>query len=266
MVYGFIGLGNMASAILRGMAKSGSYAADTLCGYNPTVSKTLALQKELGLVPCESVEETARRVDIIVLAVKPQKMDEVLAQICPAMNREKLVVTVAAGKPLSYYEQRLPQGVSVVRVMPNINAKVCASVSALCGGTCATEAHLALVRRLFETVGTVFEIDEAHFSAFSALGGASGAFVLLYLDALASSGVKAGFPRQLAMQIACQTVLGSAKLAMDTGAHPIALMDEICSPGGTTIEGVHTLKRLGFETAVEQGIDAIIAKDQKLSK
>lgn len=266
MIYGFIGLGNMAGAILRGMAKSGGYRNDTLCGYNPTASKALALQAELGLVPCPSAEETARRADVVVLAVKPQKMDEVLAQIRPAMDSRKLVVTVAAGKPLSYYEQWLPQAVPVIRVMPNINAKVCASVSALCGGTYAKAAHLELVRRLFETVGTVFEIDEARFSAFSALGGASGAFVMLYLDALASSGVKAGFSRQLAMQIACQTVLGSAKLAMDTGEHPIALMDEICSPGGTTIEGVHTLKRLGFETAVEQGIDAIMAKDRKLSE
>ena len=176
------------------------------------------------------------------------------------------VVSIAAGKPTAYYEAALSGGVPVVRVMPNIAARVGASASAVCGGKNAQEAHLELVRAMFRTVGAVYDLPEKHFPAFGALGGASGAFVFLYIDALASAGVKAGLPRALAQQIAEQTVLGSAQLSQQSAEHPIALMDQVCSPGGTTIEGVHTLKRLGFETAVQQAIDAIIEKDKRLAQ
>lgn len=112
----------------------------------------------------------------------------------------------------------------------------------------------------------MFVLPEAQFSVFSAIGGASGAFIHIYIDALASAGVKAGLPRALSQDIACQAVLGAAKLTQESTEHPIALCDQVCSPGGTTIEGVHTLKRLGFETAIQQAIDAIIEKDQKLGQ
>lgn len=266
MTYGFIGLGNMASAILRGMAKSGTFTKDTIYGYNRSPEKTRRLAEETGLVPCESAAETAEKASVIVLAVKPQMMDEVLTAIAPAVTSHKLLVSIAAGKPTSYYESRLSGAVPVVRVMPNINAKVCAATTAACKGAYATDADLALVRALFETVGSVFTLTEAQFPAFSAIGGASGAFVHLYIDALASAGVKAGLPRAMAQDIACQTVLGSAKLTMESAEHPAALIDQVCSPGGTTIEGVHTLKRMGFESAVHQAIEAIIQKDGLLAK
>lgn len=266
MIYGFIGLGNMARAILRGMYKSGAFAADTLCGYNRSEGKTLALQKEIGLEPCSSALQVVQQSDVVVLAVKPQMMGDVLPQIAPALRPEQLVISIAAGKPTSYYEAVFAAEIPVVRIMPNINAKVCASTSAVCGGKFAKPEHLETAKKLFSTVGSVFELTEAQFPAFSAIGGASGAFIHIYIDALASAGVKAGLPRPLAQDIACQTVLGSAKLTAESGEHPIALVDQVCSPGGTTIEGVHTLKRLGFESAVQQAIDAIIAKDQKLGQ
>jgi pyrroline-5-carboxylate reductase len=265
MQYGFIGLGNMASAILRGMCRSGKFTGDVFCGCNRSEGKTLALQRELGLVPTASAGETARVSDVVVLCVKPQMMPDVLPGLA-ALAPGKLVVTIAAGKTLSYYESALPAGTAVVRVMPNINARVLAAASGLCGGKNASREQVALVRRMFETVGTVYELPESQFSAFSALGGASGAFIHLYIDALASAGVKAGLPRALAQDVACQAVLGSAKLTLESGEHPIALCDQVCSPGGTTIEGVHTLKRLGFESAVQQAVDAVIEKDRMLSK
>lgn len=265
MTYGFIGLGNMASAILRGMANSGAFPAGTLGGYNRSPEKTRKLADEIGLVPLDSAAQTAEWADVIVLAVKPQMMGEVLPQIAPAVTAEKLVVSIAAGKPTGFYEAALGK-VPVVRVMPNINAKVLAATTAVCKGAYATDAHLDTVKRLFETVGSVFVLPEAQFPAFSAIGGASGAFVHLYIDALASAGVKAGLPRAMAQEIACQTVLGSAKLTQESTEHPITLMDQVCSPGGTTIEGVHVLKRLGFEAAVHEAIDAIIQKDRKLAE
>ena len=266
MTYGFIGLGNMAAAILRGMAKAGVFAENALVGYNPSAAKVQALQKEMPLRACASAREVAAAADVIVLAVKPQVLPDVLPEIAPVVTAEKLVVSIAAGKPASYYEAALADGVPVVRVMPNIAARVGASASAVCGGKYAKDTHLELVRAMFRTVGEVYDLPEKHFPAFGALGGASGAFVFLYIDALASAGVKAGLPRAQAQAIAVQATLGGALLAQQSAEHPIALMDQVCSPGGTTIEGVHALKRLGFETAVQQAIDAIIEKDKRLAQ
>ena len=266
MTYGFIGLGNMAAAILRGMAKAGVFAENALVGYNPSTAKVQALQSEMPLRACASAREVAEAADMIVLAVKPQVLPDVLPEIAPVVTAEKLVVSIAAGKPASYYEAALADGVPVVRVMPNIAARVGASASAVCGGKYAKDTHLELVRAMFRTVGEVYDLPEKHFPAFGALGGASGAFVFLYIDALASAGVKAGLPRAQAQAIAVQATLGGALLAQQSAEHPIALMDQVCSPGGTTIEGVHALKRLGFETAVQQAIDAIIEKDKRLAQ
>lgn len=265
MIYGFIGIGNMASAILRGMARSDRFPEGTLCGYNRTAEKALKLQEELGLAVLGSERATARAADVVVLAVKPQMLEGVLEKIAPDVSRDKLVVTIAAGKETSWYETRLPF-IPVVRVMPNINARVNKSVSALTGGRFATDEHLRIAREMFETVGAVYDVEERLFPAFSAIGGASGAFVHLYIDALASAGVQAGIPRPLSEEIACRVVEGSALLTASSPEHPIALMDQVTSPGGTTIEGVHTLKRLGFETAVQQAVRAVIEKDRQLGK
>lgn len=266
MIYGFIGLGNMASAILRGMARSGAFSDDTLCGFNRSEGKTLALWHEIGLVPCADAAAVAEMADVVVLAVKPQMLPDVLPLINPVLTPEKLMVTIAAGKPTGWYEAQIPEGVPVVRVMPNINARVGEAASGICGGKCAEERHLAVVREMFAAVGQVFDVPEHLFAPFMALAGASGAFVHLYIDALASAGVKAGLPRPLAEELAAQATLGAAKLTQQSEEHPIALCDQVCSPGGTTIEGVHTLKRLGFESAVQQAVEAIIEKDKKLGE
>jgi len=265
MIYGFIGLGNMASAIIHGMTRSGKFDSDTIIGFNRSPGKTLKLTEETGLNGVESAAAVAQKAEVIVLAVKPQMMGDVLPEIASMVTPEKLVVSIAAGKPTTFYEAALQPGVPVVRVMPNINAKVQAATTGVCAGKYATRAHLELVKAMFATVGGVYELAEAQFPAFSAIGGASGAFIHLYIDALASAGVKAGLPRTLSQEIAAQTVLGSAKLTLESGEHPIALCDQVCSPGGTTIEGIHTLKRLGFESAVQQAIDAIITKDKSLA-
>ena len=266
MVYGFIGLGNMASAILRGMAASGNFADDTLCGFNRSEGKTLALWNEIGLVPCKDAAAVVQMADVVVLAVKPQMLPDVMPLAAPEMTKDKLLVTIAAGKPTAYYEAQLPEGVGVVRVMPNINARVGAAASGICGGKFAAEEQLQIVRDMFSAVGEVFDVPEHLFAAFMALAGASGAFVHVYIDALASAGVKAGLPHPLAEQLAAQATLGAAKLTRESDEHPIALCDQVCSPGGTTIEGVHMLKKLGFETAVQQAVEAIIEKDRKLGE
>lgn len=264
MVYGFIGLGNMAGAILRGMAGSGSFASDTLCGFNRSPGKTQNLAQEIGLVPCESAREVAEKSDVLVLGVKPQMLPEVLEPIKTLITPDKFVVTIAAGKGFSFYASYFGENVPLVRVMPNICAQVLCSASAVCPNAACTPEQVELVRAMFRSVGEVYDIPEAQFSAFSALGGASGAFVQMYIDALSSAGVKAGLPRALAQKIACQATLGAAKLCQETGEHPMALVDKVTSPGGTTIEGVHVLKKQGFESAVIEAVNAIIEKDRRL--
>ena len=264
MKYGFIGLGNMAGAIIAGMAASGKFKDDSVYGYNRSEGKTLALKESCGLIPCQSAKEIIEKSNVIVLAVKPQVMPKLLDEVGKLITPGKTVLTIAAGKSTEWYEERLNPGVAVVRIMPNINAKVKAAVSGICGGKNATDEDIKIADGVFSTVGRVYHIEENMFPAFSALGGASGAFVLLYIDALAEAGVRAGFARPMAEEIATATVVGSGLLNMDSDEHPISLMNRVCSPGGTTIEGIVKLKELGFETAVQQGLQAIIDKDKKL--
>lgn len=264
MNYGFIGLGNMAGAIIRGMHASGKFENDSIYGYNRSEGKTLALKEGCGLIPCASAKEVIEKSDVIVLAVKPQVMPLVLEDVGGLIAKGKTVLTIAAGKSTEWYEERLNEGVAVVRIMPNINAQVKMAVSGVCGGKNATDEDIKIADGIFSTVGRVYHIEEKMFPAFSAMGGASGAFVLLYIDALAEAGVRAGFSRPMAEDIATATVIGSGTLNMQSDEHPIALMNRVCSPGGTTIEGVVKLKELGFETAVQQGLQAIIDKDKKL--
>lgn len=264
MKYGFIGLGNMASAIIEGMAASGRFREDNIFGYNRSPEKALALKKKHGLIPCGSAVELAERAEIIVLAVKPQTMDELLSLIAPAISPDKTVITIAAGKTTDWYEQRLGDGVPVVRVMPNINARVKAAVSAICGGKNAGDKHIKAADGIFSTVGKTYVINESQFDSFSAIGGSSGAFVLLYIDALSEAGVRAGFSRAMAEELAAATVVGSGLMCLNTNSHPIELMNNVCSPAGSTVEGILKLKELGFETAVQQALAAVIEKNSRL--
>ncbi len=264
MKYGFIGLGNMAGAIISGMAASGKFKNDNIYGYNRSEGKTNALRDRHGLIPCKSAAELVSKCDVIVLAVKPQVMPSLLEDIGALIKKEQTVITIAAGKGCEWYDSYLAEDVPLVRVMPNINAKVKAAVSAICANSAAGDEEIKIADGIFSTVGKVYHIEENMFPAFSAIGGASGAFVLMYIDALSEAGVRAGFARPLAEELATATVIGSGLLAMESDEHPVALMNRVCSPAGTTIEGVCKLRELGFESAVQQGIQAIIDKDRLL--
>lgn len=264
MDYGFIGLGNMAGALIRGMTRQ--RPGLKICGFNRSPEKAKALAEECGIIPCGNARETAELSDVVVLAVKPQMLDDVLPLLADALTSDKLVVTIAAGKPLSYYARALGECVPVVRAMPNINARVRASATAVCTNAHVTPERLEAAKDMFAAVGTVTEIPERLFSAFSAISGASVAFAYVYMDALARAGVKAGFSKAVALEMSAQAVLGSARLVQESGEHPMALVDQVCSPAGTTIDGVLTLQRLGFESSVHQAIEAVIRRDEALGK
>ena len=266
MTYGFIGLGNMASAIIQGMRRSENFKECRIYGFDPDDNKLQNLSRVASLTPAASALEVARSADVIILAVKPQILPTVLAELKSVLSGGKLVITIAAGKKISWYEEILGSGTHIVRVMPNIAAKVGAACSALCKNETATEEELATAVQIFASVGTTHIIEEKLFSAFTALSGSSGAITLMYINAIATAGVEAGFNKKIALQIANEATEGACKLLREGTSHPSELIDSICSPGGTTIAGVTTAKNLGLEATTIQAIKAIIEKDKTLSK
>ena len=267
MKFGFIGAGNMAAAIIKGMTiGTKSYKGEDISVTSKTVTSAQKLADICGAVALSSAAEVVQESDVLVLAVKPH----VLASVVPALKEEiaakkPLVVSIAAGKTLDYLAELLPEGTPIVRVMPNINAKIGASTNGMCANAYVTEEQKAVVKGMFETIGTVIEVDEAHFGIFTVLAGSAPAFHYLYMDALARAAVKAGMPKKQALEIAAAAVEGSAKMVLESGEHPMALVDQVCSPGGTTIEGIAALQANGFEATVTKAFDAVLEKDNKIA-
>ena len=266
MKFGFIGAGNMAGAIIKGM----TIATKSFDGKDILInSKTMASAQKLAEVcgaSAASAEEAAS-CDILVLAVKPH----VLASVLPSLkqiikNKKPLVVSIAAGKTLSYLEELLPAETPIVRIMPNINAKIGAATSGMCKNKYVTPEGEALVRQIFETIGSVIAVDESQFSIFTVLAGSAPAFAYLYMDTLARAAVKAGMTKQQALTIAAAAVEGSARMILESNEHPMALVDQVCSPGGTTIEGIAMLQKRGFEATLTDAFDAVLEKDLHIGK
>ena len=266
MNFGFIGAGNMAGAIVKGMtAKPGKHNDIYVTSNTKVSAKQLSLECNCNF--SETAREVVEQSDVCVLGVKPYVLGELLPGLAESFEKKKpLVVSVAAGKTLSFLENLLPKGMAVVRVMPNINAKIGASTSGMCANAAVSQEQKAIVREMFETIGTVTEIPEQHFGIFSVIGGASVAFAYLYMDALAHAALKAGMPKKQALQITAETVLGSAKMILEGGEAPWPLIDQVCSPGGTTIEGVLALQKGGFESTLASAFLAVLEKDQLLGK
>lgn len=263
MKIAFIGAGNMASAIIRGMCR-GDFSGEQIAAYDIDSDKTRALAEEWGIIAAPSPQEAVKGADSVVLAVKPQMFAQAVPPLRECLEEGTLLISIAAGKTLADIAALAGEERAIVRVMPNINATVSAAISAYVGNSHVTQEQKALVARIFDAVGQSMELREEDFSLFSAIASCSPAFTLLYMDALAQAGVKHGLPKDKALKIASQAVLGTARLLQETGEHPRALMDAVCSPGGTTIEGVCALQREGLEAAVIAAVDASLEKDKKL--
>ena len=264
MKLGFIGLGNMAKAIMGGLLQSGMFQAGDVWGYDVVTEVRTTVAEKFGIQVAESNQQVVEHADILVLAVKPQFLEGVLEEISSCINSGKLVISIAAGKSLGWIGDKLPKGTRLIRFMPNTAAFVGESCTAVCKGTFATAEDEALAVRICQAFGKAYMIEEKMMDAYSALAGSSGAFVFLFMEALADASVAAGIPRKLAYELAAQTVLGAAKLQQETGEHPGVLKDMVCSPGGTTIEGIRALEKGGVRGSVMDAIEACVAKSQKL--
>ena len=263
---GFIGLGNMAGAIIKGLRNSRQFAITDIIGYDRNPHKQEAYLKDYEVQIAQDACNVAASCSVLILAIKPQGMDELMSLIKPCLKTDQLVISLAAGKTLDYFSTSLGNKVPLVRAMPNINARVGASMTALCHNVLASEKQLEAATAIFDAIGSVIDLPESKLPAFSAIAGAGPAFAYAFIDALATAGIRAGLPRNLAQQAACAMLFGSAKLVTESGEHPRALIDQVTSPGGTTIEGMHKLAELGFEHAVHAAVNAVIDKEQKMAQ
>ena len=262
---GIIGTGNMASAIIKGALKSGMLKGNEIAVYDIDKQKTKKLADEYGINVFESENDIAGKCDKVVLSVKPNVFSSLLSKIDAELKENNpLLISIAAGKTTEFIRSCLSYDAKIVRVMPNINAKVGGAVSAYCGNGNATESDLAFTKNLCESFGISVNISENLFSVYSAIGGCSPAFAYMFIDALARAAVKNGMPKDVALEVASGAVLGSAKMILESDEHPWQLVDQVCSPGGTTIEGVVSLQKDSFEAAVMNAVQAAVDKDKKL--
>ena len=262
----FLGAGNMAEALVKGLLRAGIAAqSDVICA-EPRLDRREELAKRYGVTALASNLEAAEQADVVVLSVKPQTMDDLLEEIAPAIDHRKLVISIAAGISIHAIARKLGAGVRIVRTMPNTPALVGAGATALARGAHATDADLGEAKRLFEAVGIAHVVDEHLLDAVTGLSGSGPAFVFLAIEALADGGVKVGLARPVAMALAAQTVMGAAKLVLETGEHPGRLKDQVTSPGGTAIAGVHALEEGGLRAALIAAVDAATRRSRELGE
>ena len=263
---GFLGAGRMATALAQGWVRAGLVAAERVRASDPVAAARANFTRETG-VPAETDNRAVVAAsDVVVLAVKPQQMAELLADVRPAVRSDQLFVSVAAGITLAQLAGGLGAQARVVRVMPNTPCLVGASASAYAAGPTATAEDVRLVDRLMNAVGRAAAVPEKLLDAVTGLSGSGPAFVFVMIEALSDGGVRMGLPRDLATQLAAQTVLGSAKMLLETGQHPAALKDAVASPGGTTIAGLHALERGGVRAALIDAVEAATRRSTELGR
>ncbi len=261
----FIGGGNMAEALIRGLIAGGTATPDRIVVADVSADRLAHLQKTYGVMQKGNVE-AARESDIVILSVKPQVVDRVLVEIAPVIDGRKLVISIAAGIVISRIEKALKDGSHVVRVMPNTPALVLAGAAALAGGKNASGGDLALAQGIFNSVGRAVIVEEKLMDAVTGLSGSGPAYVFMIIDALSDAGVKMGLPRPLALELSAQTVYGSAKMVLETKEHPGKLRDMVTSPGGTTIEGLHALEKGKLRATLINAVEAATARSRELGK
>lgn len=264
---GMIGTGNMGSAILRGIVDAGYVKAGQLTAFDESKRRLNEICEEIrGLIPARDSREVAERADMIIIAVKPLYVREVIEEMKPALAG-KAVVSIAAGWTVRMLSEALKDsGAAWLRVMPNTPALVGEGMTAICDDTTLSPEDFDYAKGIFDSVGKTLVLPERLFDGVTAISGSSPAYVYMMIEAMADAGVKEGLPRTCAYEMAAQSVLGSALMVLSSGTHPAALKDAVCSPGGTTIEAVEELERKGFRAAIMDAMKACADKSREMSK
>ena len=259
-VLGFIGSGAMATALIEGLLASNTLPASSIFSSDPDEHKLQHLSSTLGTQSAPDNRSLLQTCTVLILAVKPHIVHPVLTELGPHFQPHHLLISIAAGVTLSTLLSYLPPSIPVARVNPNTPAMVRKGATAITLSPSSSSSHLAITRTIFTAVGTVIECAEKDLNAVTGLSGSGPAFVFLFLEALSDGGVRAGLSRAAANQLAAQTVLGAATMALEKDTHVAALKDQVASPGGTTIAGIHALEKGGFRGVV---MDAVYAASQR---
>ncbi len=266
LTLGFLGAGKMATALAKGFIGAGLTSPEQVIASDPSAEALKSFGKETGARTTGSNLEVVRAADVLLLAVKPAHVASVLEEIRRQFTGRHLLISIAAGVPLARLEAGLNPSARLVRVMPNTPALVGASASGFAVNKFATPKDIELVRKLLSSIGVAFELKESLLDAVTGLSGSGPAYIYMVIEALSDGGVAAGLPRDVATQLAAQTVLGSARMVLQTGLHPGLLKDMVTSPGGTTIEGLHELEKGKLRAALISAVRAAADKSKKLGQ
>lgn len=265
MKVGFIGLGNMAKAIIGGILAEKIVAAENILGCAKTSVTNEKVQKEYGITIMENNSAVAKESDVLFLAVKPIFFPEVMEEIKDSIKETTVVISVAAGKTIEFIESGLGNPkLKIIRCMPNTPAMVGEGCTGVCVNGNVSDADTEIAMSILSSFGKAYIVPERLMDVVGAVSGSSPAFVFMFIEAMADGAVAGGMPRKQAYEFAAQAVLGSAKLVLESGKHPGELKDMVCSPGGTTIEGVKTLEECGLRGAVMDAMEAVLEKTKRL--
>jgi pyrroline-5-carboxylate reductase len=256
----------MATALAKGFIRAGIVNAKQVIASDPSAAARAAFGKEVEAKTTKSNLEVAEFAEVLLVAVKPDQVAAVLAEVRERVGSKRLVISIAAGVQIAKLEAGLPAGARVIRVMPNTPALVGASATAFAPGKAALPQDAELAQKLFSSVGQAFQTKENLLDAVTGLSGSGPAYVYLVIEALSDGGVAAGLPRDMATRLAAQTVLGGAKMVIETGMHPGVLKDMVASPGGTTIEGLHELEKGKLRATLINAVRAATDKSKKLGQ
>jgi len=263
---GFVGGGNMGEALIRGLLGAGKVPAEHIAVTDVRAERTDQLARQFGIVAHADNLRLVRESDVVILAVKPQIMAAVLAEIAPAVGSRHLLVSIAAGVATATIRTALGRDARIIRVMPNTPALVLQGAAAVARGTGLAPDDLATAEEIFGAVGRVVVLDEDQLDAVTGLSGSGPAYVAIVIEALADGGVRVGLDRATALTLATQTVLGAARLLAETGMHPAALKDMVSSPGGTTIAGIAALEEGGLRTTLIQAVERATQRSRELGR
>ncbi|MDP6903157.1 MAG: pyrroline-5-carboxylate reductase [Verrucomicrobiota bacterium] len=262
--FGFLGAGRMASALAGGMVESGLIKGRQLIASDVVQVTLKSFTKSTGGRTAKSNAEVLRKADIIIIAVKPHQVIDLLNELPDQINSKHLFISIAAGVTLEQLEESLGGKVRVIRVMPNTPALVGEGASGFARGTHAKVADAKLTQQILEAVGIAVEVPERLINAVTGLSGSGPAYGFQMIEAMSDGAVAAGLPRELATPLAAQTLLGAAKMVLETGEHPGKLKDMVTSPGGTTIEGLHEMEAAGVRDGLMNAVRAATDKAANL--
>jgi len=255
-----LGLGKMGSILMQALQKRDVVRTEDICATVQHEERATGLSSKYGIKVTTDNRAAVRDANVILLCVKPQTLGEVVNEIAGELRPDHLIVSIAASVPTAYIEKRVPAGIPVIRAMPNTPSMVGAGMTAFCCGSSVKPANLEVAQILFGTVGEVVRVDEKHMDSVTGLSASGPAYIYMVLESLAEGGVKMGLPRDIAMKLAAQTVLGSAKMVLETGDHPALLKDAVATPAGCTVDGILELEEGGLRVTL---IKAVVKASQR---